>query len=106
MTQKLTSDSYLNSNYIVTPGERLPYVPYFNYSANARYQRPVSASLRGYVQYDIAHKGDMWRRSARRGSARISRAYPATLVRDLQSTAWPRGAQRALDDRVLREQPV
>jgi iron complex outermembrane recepter protein len=57
---KLTSDSYLNSNYIVTPGERLPYVPYFNYSANARYQRPVSASLRGYVQYDIAHKGDMW----------------------------------------------
>ena len=57
---RLTSDSYYNPNYIVYPGERLPYVPYFNYSANARYERPLSASLRGFLQYDVAHKGDMW----------------------------------------------
>jgi len=57
---KLSSDSFYNANYVVYPGERLPFVPYFNYSANVRYQRPVNPSLRGFVQYDIAHKGDMW----------------------------------------------
>jgi outer membrane receptor protein involved in Fe transport len=56
----LITDTFYNPNFIVVPGERLPYVPYFNYSANARYERPLSASLKGYLQYDIAHKGDMW----------------------------------------------
>ncbi len=41
-------------------GERLPYVPYFNYSANLRYEHALGANLRGYAQFDLAHKGDMW----------------------------------------------
>jgi outer membrane receptor protein involved in Fe transport len=45
---------------VVAPGERLPYVPYFNWSGNIRYERPVADALRGFVQYDVAHKGDMW----------------------------------------------
>jgi outer membrane receptor protein involved in Fe transport len=56
----LISNTYYNANYVVTPGERLPYVPYFNYSANIRYERPIDNRLKGYAQYDIAHKGDMW----------------------------------------------
>lgn len=56
----LITDTYYNPNFIVSPGERLPYVPYFNYSANIRYEEPVAADLKGYAQYDIAHKGNMW----------------------------------------------
>ena len=41
-------------------GERLPYVPYFNWSGNLRYEHPLSGQLNGYWQWDIAHKGDMW----------------------------------------------
>ncbi len=44
-------DSYVN--------ERLPFAPYFSWSWNARYQRPVSDALKGYVQFDMADKGDM-----------------------------------------------
>jgi iron complex outermembrane receptor protein len=45
---------------VVNPGERLPYVPYFNWSGNVRYEAPIKDALHGYVQYDAAHKGDMW----------------------------------------------
>jgi outer membrane receptor protein involved in Fe transport len=41
-------------------GERLPFVPYFSWSANVRYQHPLGARLTGYAQFDAAHKGDMW----------------------------------------------
>jgi outer membrane receptor protein involved in Fe transport len=41
-------------------GERLPFSPYFSWSWNARYEQPLSAALRGYAQFDMAHKGDMW----------------------------------------------
>jgi iron complex outermembrane recepter protein len=44
----------------VKPGERLPYVPYFNWSGNVRYERPLMDALHGYVQYDAEHKGDMF----------------------------------------------
>jgi iron complex outermembrane receptor protein len=47
-------------SFAVTDGERLPYDPYFSFSANARYERSIKDALHGYVQYDIAHKGDMW----------------------------------------------
>jgi len=57
---ELTSNSFYNANYIVNPGERLPYIAYFNFSANARYQRPWGDRYKVYAQYDIAHKGDMW----------------------------------------------
>lgn len=56
----LVTNTFLNPDFIVTPGERLPYVPYFSYSANARYEKSLSPSLKGFFQYDIAHKGDMW----------------------------------------------
>jgi iron complex outermembrane recepter protein len=41
-------------------GERLPFSPYFNWSWNARYGHPLTRALRGYVQFDMAHKGDMY----------------------------------------------
>ncbi len=41
-------------------GERLPFVPYFSWSWNLRYDHPLTQSLRGYAQVDMAHKGDMW----------------------------------------------
>jgi iron complex outermembrane recepter protein len=60
--------SYTDSHLISSPyptfepnvGERLPYVPYFSWSWNLRYEHPVAAGLRGYAQIDMAHKGDMW----------------------------------------------
>ncbi|MFZ1906467.1 MAG: TonB-dependent receptor [Steroidobacteraceae bacterium] len=62
------SVSYTDSHLISTQyetfeaevGERLPYVPYFNWSGNLRYEHPLSSQLNGYWQWDIAHKGDMW----------------------------------------------
>jgi iron complex outermembrane recepter protein len=54
------TDVYYNANFQVTPGERLPYAPYFNWSGNARYEHPLKDSLHWYGQYDAAHKGDMW----------------------------------------------
>ena len=40
--------------------ERLPFAPYFSWSWNARYQRPLSDALQGYVQFDMSDKGDMF----------------------------------------------
>jgi outer membrane receptor protein involved in Fe transport len=60
--------SYTDSHLISSPyatfepnvGERLPYVPYFSWSWNLRYEHPLATGLRGYAQIDMAHKGDMW----------------------------------------------
>lgn len=58
---RVLTDNYAsNSSIAVTPGERLPYVPYFDWSGTARYEAPLKDALHGYVQYDVAHKGDMW----------------------------------------------
>ena len=57
---RVSTDHYYNANFQVAPGERLPYVPYFSWAANARYEAPIKDALHGYVQYDISHKGDMW----------------------------------------------
>ena len=58
------TDSHLISSHYPTfegnVGERLPFVAYFNYSGNLRYQHPLSGNLNGYAQFDVAHKGDMW----------------------------------------------
>jgi iron complex outermembrane recepter protein len=81
----LVSNTFENANFVVVPGERLPYVPYFNYSTNARYEKSLSAVLKGYVQYDIAHKGDMWsdlRFTDRHGFGRsLQPAYEISSVR-------------------------
>ena len=57
------SDSHLiknNFQFAVQEGERLPYVPYFSYSWSARYEEAMNTKLKGYAQFDIAHKGDMY----------------------------------------------
>jgi outer membrane receptor protein involved in Fe transport len=60
------TDSHLVSTQYATfegnVGERLPFVPYFSWSANVRYEHPlvVVQDLKGYAQIDFAHKGDMW----------------------------------------------
>jgi iron complex outermembrane recepter protein len=62
------SGSYTDSRLVSTQyttfqpnvGERLPYVPYFSWSWNLRYEHPLIEGLRGYAQVDMAHKGDMW----------------------------------------------
>jgi outer membrane receptor protein involved in Fe transport len=57
----------------VDPGERLPYVPYFSWSGNIRYEKPLQSALRGFVQYDVAHKGDMWNELQANGSNGLPR---------------------------------
>lgn len=58
------TDSHLISSHYATfvpnVGERLPFVPYFSYSANARYEQSLGARFKGYAQFDVSHKGDMW----------------------------------------------
>jgi iron complex outermembrane recepter protein len=54
----ITSSPY--PNFQANIGERLPYVPYFAWSGNLRYEHPLITGLRGYAQFDIAHKGAMW----------------------------------------------
>jgi iron complex outermembrane recepter protein len=58
------TDSHLISTSYATfegnVGERLPFVPYYAYSANVRYDHSLSNLLKGYAQLDDAHKGDMW----------------------------------------------
>jgi iron complex outermembrane receptor protein len=49
-----------DSHYLTYVGERLPFAPYFSWSWNARYEHPLGGNLRGYAQFDMAHKGDMW----------------------------------------------
>jgi iron complex outermembrane receptor protein len=58
------TDSHLVSSGYATfeqnVGERLPFVPYFSYSWNVRYDQPLGKDFKGYGQLDMAHKGDMW----------------------------------------------
>jgi iron complex outermembrane recepter protein len=50
----------VNPDYQTYVGERLPFSSYFNWSWNVRYERPLGSDLRGYFQFDMAHKGDMY----------------------------------------------
>jgi outer membrane receptor protein involved in Fe transport len=52
--------STVNPVYQAYVGERLPFSPYFNWSWNVRYEHPLASQLRGYLQFDMAHKGDMY----------------------------------------------
>jgi iron complex outermembrane recepter protein len=52
--------STVTPDYQTYVGERLPFSPYFNWSWNARYEHPLGAELLGYLQFDMAHKGDMY----------------------------------------------
>jgi outer membrane receptor protein involved in Fe transport len=69
----------------VDPGERLPYVPYFNWSGNIRYEKPLEEALHGFVQYDAAHKGDMWNDLQANGSNGLPRVLqPGYTVMNLR----------------------
>jgi outer membrane receptor protein involved in Fe transport len=82
---RVKSDNYYNSNFQVTPGERLPYVPYFNWSGNIRYEKPLDDAFHGYVQYDVAHKGDMWNDLQTNGSDGLPRVLqPGYSVMNLR----------------------
>jgi len=70
---RVKTDTYNNPFFQVLPGERLPYVPYFNWSGNARYEAPIKDALHGYAQFDIAHKGDMWNELQATGSNGLPR---------------------------------
>ena len=52
--------STVTPDYQTYVGERLPFSPYFSWSFNLRYEHPLSNDSSGYVQFDMAHKGDMW----------------------------------------------
>ncbi len=54
-------------------GSGCPFVPYFSWSWNLRYDHPLTQSLRGYAQVDMAHKGDMWDDLHGRGLQRLVR---------------------------------
>jgi outer membrane receptor protein involved in Fe transport len=82
---RVTSDNYYNANFQVQPGERLPYVPYFNWSGNIRYEKPLEETLKGFVQYDVAHKGDMWNDLQTNGSNGLPRVLqPGYSVMNLR----------------------
>ncbi len=83
------TDSHLISSHYTTfepnVGERLPFVPYFSYSANARYEQPLGVRFKGYAQLDLAHKGDMWNDLHVAGSNGIPRLLqPAYTVVNLR----------------------
>jgi iron complex outermembrane receptor protein len=92
------TDSHIISaqlpQYQIYVGERLPYAPYFSWSWNARYEQPIGTKLRGYVQFDMAHKGDMWNdinpNSPFTGLARV--LQPAFTLMNLRLGLTPAGA--------------
>ena len=94
---KLTSNKFQNPDYVVFPGERLPFVAIFQYSANARYERPLSPALRGYrpVRHRAtrATPGAICAPPTR--TALAARCSPAYEISNLRSVSKPRaGAGR------------
>jgi outer membrane receptor protein involved in Fe transport len=82
---RVVSNNFANASFAVSPGERLPYVPYFDWSGNARYEAPLKDDLHGYVQYDVAHKGDMWNTLQTTGSNGLPRVLqPGYSVMNLR----------------------
>jgi iron complex outermembrane recepter protein len=73
-------------------GERLPYVPYFSWSWNLRYEHPLTAALRGYAQVDMANKGDMWNDLHVEGSNGFPRILqPSYTLTNLRFGLTPEG---------------
>jgi outer membrane receptor protein involved in Fe transport len=92
------TDSHLISSQYATfqpnVGERLPYVPYFSWSANLRYEHPLQVieNLKGYAQIDFAHKGDMWNDLSVQGSNGLPRILqPSYTIANLRVGLSPAG---------------
>jgi iron complex outermembrane recepter protein len=80
------------STFEAEVGERLPYVPYFSWSWNVRYEHPLGAALRGYAQVDMAHKGDMWNDLRVEGSNGFPRILqPSYSITNLRLGLNPEG---------------
>jgi iron complex outermembrane recepter protein len=81
----LLSNEFQSATWVVAPGERLPNVPIIAYSASVRYERMLADSLRGFAQFDDAHKGQRWsdlRLSSNYGLGRASEpAYDVANLR-------------------------
>jgi iron complex outermembrane receptor protein len=79
------TDNFGASGFQVVPGERLPYVPYFNWSTNTRYEAPLRDTLHWYGQYDAEHKGDMWNEITANGENGLPRVLqPGYTVMNLR----------------------
>jgi iron complex outermembrane recepter protein len=86
----ITSSPY--ANFQGNIGERLPYDPYTSWSANLRYEHPLSSALRGYAQYDISHKGEMWNDFHVEGSNGFPRIeQPGYSIMNLRFGLMPEG---------------
>ncbi len=91
------NDSRVVSTQYVTfqpeVGERLPYVPYFSWSWNVRYDHPLGAGgLKGYAQFDMAEKGDMWNDLHEAGSNGFPRMLqPPYIISNLRFGLIPEG---------------
>ena len=92
--------SYTDSHIILSAypafqpnvGERLPFVPYFSWSWNARYEAPLNAQLKGYAQFDMADKGDMWDDLHVQGSNGFPRILqPSYIIMNLRFGLNPAG---------------
>jgi outer membrane receptor protein involved in Fe transport len=85
--------STVDPNYQTFVGERLPFSPYFNWSWNVRYEHPLADRLRGYFQFDMTHKGDMYNglnpNDANTGLPRI--LQPAYTLMNLRLGLTPPG---------------
>jgi outer membrane receptor protein involved in Fe transport len=79
-------------------GERLPFSPYFSWSFNVRYEHPLASALRGYAQFDMAHKGDMYNglnpNDVNTGLPRI--LQPAYSIMNLRLGLTPAGGEKWL----------
>ncbi len=92
------TDSHLTSSpyaaFQANVGERLPFVPYFNWSWNLRYQLRLGTGLRGYAQLDMAHKGGMWNDLHVEGSHGFPRILqPGYSVTNLRFGLNPQGGR-------------
>jgi outer membrane receptor protein involved in Fe transport len=54
---QIVTNTFANADFPVLAHERLPSVPYFKASATVRYEWPVFAGNRAYVQFDQSHTG-------------------------------------------------
>jgi outer membrane receptor protein involved in Fe transport len=82
---RLITNDFSNPSFAVAPGERLPYVPYFSWSGNVRYEAPLHDGLHEFFQYDVAHKGDMWNDLQTNGSNGLPRVLqPGYSVMNLR----------------------
>ena len=90
-------DDLRQSKYFeVTPGERLPYVPYFNWSGNVRYEAPVKDALHGTCNTTSRTRATC-ATICRRTAAMACRVCPAAGLLHHECAFRPQPGRSALD---------